>query len=112
VWGGAKEQEAEQDAGNWNAKNWQDEAQKVLEQMVHLLHPVLVVLIILWQMEHYWKTCVKVLSATPEPLPAASQNDSDSIASEYDRLRHTRLLSNSQGEGWEAELRRYIRDFV
>jgi len=26
VWGGEKEQEAEQEAGIWGAKNWQDEA--------------------------------------------------------------------------------------
>jgi len=37
AWGGAKEQEAEQAAGNWNAKNWQDEAQKIMENTVSVL---------------------------------------------------------------------------
>jgi len=44
VWGGAKEQEAEQEAGKLDAKNWQDEAQKVLEQTVHVLCCILLVL--------------------------------------------------------------------
>jgi hypothetical protein len=44
VWGGAKEQDAEREAGNWDAKNWQDEARKVLERTVCLLHPILLTL--------------------------------------------------------------------
>jgi hypothetical protein len=34
AWGGTKEQEAEYEAGNFEAKNWQDEAQKILEKTV------------------------------------------------------------------------------
>jgi hypothetical protein len=34
AWGGAKEQEAELEAGNFQAKNWQDEARKILEKTV------------------------------------------------------------------------------
>jgi hypothetical protein len=34
AWGGEKEQEAERDAGNPHAKNWQDEARKVVEHEV------------------------------------------------------------------------------
>jgi len=34
AWGGAKEQEAEYEAGNFKAKNWQDEARKILEDTV------------------------------------------------------------------------------
>jgi hypothetical protein len=34
AWGGAEEQAAEIAAGNTNAKNWQDEARKVVEQTV------------------------------------------------------------------------------
>ena len=33
-WGGAKEQAKEQEAGNWEAKDWQDEALKVVERVV------------------------------------------------------------------------------
>jgi len=35
VWGGANEQEAEHISGNQHAKNWQDEACKILEKMVY-----------------------------------------------------------------------------
>jgi hypothetical protein len=34
AWGGAQEQEAERRAGNQHAKNWQDEAYKILEKTV------------------------------------------------------------------------------
>jgi hypothetical protein len=34
AWGGEKEQAAERAAGNQYAKNWQDEARKVLENVV------------------------------------------------------------------------------
>jgi hypothetical protein len=34
VWGGANEQDAERAAGNQDAKNWQDEARKILEKTV------------------------------------------------------------------------------
>jgi hypothetical protein len=34
AWGGAKEQDAEFEAGNFHAKNWQDEARKILEKTV------------------------------------------------------------------------------
>jgi len=35
VCGGPEEQEAERNAGNLLAKDWQDEAQKILEHAVH-----------------------------------------------------------------------------
>jgi hypothetical protein len=34
AWGGAEEQAAECQAGNLDAKNWQDKAQKILEKAV------------------------------------------------------------------------------
>ena len=39
-WGGAKEQEEERRNGNPDAKNWQDEARKILETAVSI-HAVL-----------------------------------------------------------------------
>ena len=36
MWGGRAEQEAERKAGNLLAKNWQDEAQKILEDAVRV----------------------------------------------------------------------------
>jgi hypothetical protein len=34
MWGGEEEQQAERQAGNPNAKNWQDEALKILKATV------------------------------------------------------------------------------
>lgn len=34
MWGGTEEQEKERAAGNLNAKNWQDEARKIVEKTV------------------------------------------------------------------------------
>lgn len=36
AWGGPEEQEAERKAGNPFAKDWQDEGQKIVEQMASL----------------------------------------------------------------------------
>jgi hypothetical protein len=36
AWGGAKEQAAEIANGNLNAKDWQAEAQKIVEKMVRV----------------------------------------------------------------------------
>jgi len=96
AWGGEEEQAKERAAGNRNAKNWQDEARKVLERT----------------MEHYWKARIEVPSTTPELPPAGSKDNDDSIASEYDHLRRSRLLPDNQDDGWEAELRRYLKDFA
>jgi len=38
AWGGAKEQAEEIEVGNEDAKNWQDEAQKILETTVSCAH--------------------------------------------------------------------------
>jgi hypothetical protein len=65
-------------------------------------------------MEHYWKKHADAPSETPEPPPtdSESQRDGDSIATEYDRLRRSRLLPDNQDNGWEAELRQYLKDFA
>ena len=38
AWGGAEEREEEKAAGNAYAKDWQDEARKLLECMVRILY--------------------------------------------------------------------------
>jgi hAT family C-terminal dimerisation region len=65
-------------------------------------------------MEHYWKARVEAPSKTPEPPPADSESrrDANSIATEYDRLRHSHILPDNQDNGWEAELRQYLKDFT
>jgi hypothetical protein len=61
-------------------------------------------------MECYWKARIEAPSVTPEPPPLELRDDS--ITSEYDRLRRSCLLPNNQDNGWEAELRQYLKDFV
>jgi hypothetical protein len=53
TWGGAKEQEAEFEAGNLKAKNWQDEARKILEKTVSNATCQLYTCYIWLQMERY-----------------------------------------------------------
>jgi len=45
AWGGPQEQKDEREAGNLFAKNWQDEAQKILENVVRGILLLLMVLI-------------------------------------------------------------------
>jgi hypothetical protein len=102
AWGGAKEQEAEYEAGNFESKNWQDEARKILEKTVSniTLHPrappnVLLIL----QMERYWKTRPNTTSMTNKPSPAVTaERTEDSVISEFNRHRLT-LVSQEQDGG-------------
>ena len=58
VWGSEKEKREEKAAGNYYAKNWQDEARKILEDMVCCspgYRPQLNVIPL--QMESYWMLC-------------------------------------------------------
>jgi hypothetical protein len=64
-------------------------------------------------MEYYWKVRAAVPSETPEPPAVKLRDDGDSsIATEYDCLRRSRLLPDNQDNGWEAELRQYLKDFT
>ncbi|KAG6905225.1 hypothetical protein DXG01_004108 [Tephrocybe rancida] len=74
AWGGAKEQEAERRAGNPNAKNWQDEALKIVENM----------------------------AAAALQEPAAMSSTSTQDTDDFD-LHHQALLTRDN-EGWQAEL--------
>jgi hypothetical protein len=96
AWGGPEEQRKEHAAGNPNAKDWCDEALKIVEKT----------------MEEYWEK----RSTNPSMRPAAAlekdTDDSDTLESEFDRHRRM-LLSQSGGSdagGWAAELRRYLGD--
>jgi hypothetical protein len=91
AWGGAKEQQEEIAKGNLEAKDWQAEARKVVEDM----------------MESYHST-----NRPPTPTPTSTPAPPDSNASddEYDRLRRGLLAKAIQNEGWRSELRRYLDD--
>ena len=61
------------------------------------------------QIEKYWKTRPSAASMGCNPSPAVVVENNDSIASEFDRHRLT-LVSDEQEEGWQAEIRRYLKD--
>jgi hypothetical protein len=61
-------------------------------------------------MERYWKTRPNTTSRTRDPSPAVTaERVEDSVISEFDRRRLT-LMSQEQDEGWQAEIRRYLKD--
>ena len=117
AWGGAKEQEAEFEAGNFVAKNWQDEAWKILEKTVsntgalpRVDHAPPTNVLLMLQVERYWKTRPKTTSMTHNLSPVATvEQTDDSIISDFDR-HHLTLVYHVQDEGWEAEIRRYLKD--
>ena len=111
TWGGAEEQAKERAAGNRNAKNWQDEARKVVENAVSdsftrkvQSHPNYA------QMEMYYRKRPQAEPADqPTPTPCTGEN-SKTLASEYDRYRQSLLEMDDDHEGWASELRRYLAD--
>jgi hypothetical protein len=63
-------------------------------------------------MEFYWNIQRNASMPARDPSPKDTGYEDESIASEYDRLRRSQLLSQSSEEGgWEAELRRYLKDY-
>lgn len=107
TWGGAKEQEEEREKGNLDAKNWQDEARKILETTVsiliekkkkHLLKHT--------QMEKYYQ---QRPGRSSDVSSAAENEDPGTILSEYDQYRQS-LLNEDDDEGWNSEYRRYLKD--
>lgn len=104
AWGGPAEQAAEHEAGNPLAKNWQDEAQKVLEVVVHIFF--------LADESHlsalidgrYYKSQENTAPTQTQPASDDQRTDS-SILSEFDHHRLTLVLNQGESEGWHTELR-------
>jgi hypothetical protein len=97
AWGGPEEQAKERAAGNRNAKDWHDEALRVVEKT----------------MEEYWNLHKQrpASSGTGDTMTTNPDGDS-TVESEYDR--HRRMLVQQaiyeHNAGWAAELRRYLKD--
>ncbi|KAF5382025.1 hypothetical protein D9615_004467 [Tricholomella constricta] len=97
AWGGAADQEEEFANGNLDARNWQDEAQKIVEKA----------------MQTYWKTRrtdaeTRRVTSSPQAVTEDSDTENqDSFLSEFDRHRRS-LISQDSDEEWQAELRRYL----
>ncbi|KAG6824192.1 hypothetical protein H0H87_012297, partial [Tephrocybe sp. NHM501043] len=87
AWGGEAEQEAEKAAGKKDAKNWYDEALQIVENA----------------MRTYWATRPQAAPSTATAQPTTA------IVDDFDLHRRT-LLTREDSEGWQAELRRYLKD--
>ncbi|KAF8696454.1 hypothetical protein AX14_001593 [Amanita brunnescens Koide BX004] len=94
AWGGEKEQEEERLAGNFAAKNWQDEALRIFEQTV----------------ETYWKSHPEEVNDAPHARPSTSTNQADdSIVSDFDRHCLSQLKNGNNLDTWGAEVRHYLK---
>ena len=97
AWGGAEEQKLEHEAGNPNAKDWHDEATKIIEKT----------------MMEYWEKMKPLMTSK---LPANSPNKHGSkrpLESDFDRVRQERLLRvtvQADNGSWKTELRHYLAD--
>jgi hypothetical protein len=58
-------------------------------------------------MEQYWKSRP---TAPPIVLTEDPQPSHDSILSDFDRHRLTLLSNRDEDEGWQSEMRRYLKD--
>ncbi|KAF8676686.1 hypothetical protein AX14_004846 [Amanita brunnescens Koide BX004] len=96
AWGGEKEQGKQQEAGNVDAKNWQDEALRIFEQTV----------------EAYWKTQPQASesSTNQDPSSASRSQNNDHLTSEYDQHCLSLLKEGNCSETWGSEVRCYLKD--
>ncbi|KAH8982152.1 hypothetical protein EDB83DRAFT_2536613 [Lactarius deliciosus] len=95
AWGGAEEQAEEIQAGNKEAKNWQDKAQKILETT----------------MQEYY-TASSITSPGPSHMNAggpATAIESKSVMSDFDRF-HLGRVTKDADERWAPELRCYLKE--
>ena len=103
AWGGPEEQAREQECGNPTAKDWQDEALKIVEKA----------------MAEYWqessRSTVQAGRNTDQSNGTTVSRTLDMEAvreSDFDRHRRTLITQSATDNtgGWAAELRRYLAD--
>lgn len=98
AWGGPEEQKKEIEAGNSYARDWCDDALKVVERTL----------------EEYWRDAlddiepVHAKTVTQDPVTSTRR----ALQSEYDRHRQQLLqrATHVNSGGWKEELRRYLND--
>ena len=97
AWGGLKEQQREQEAGNSNVKDWQDKALKTTEET----------------MCKYWKKHSNLLSHSAISV-AAFNNTNDILELDFNhhhhKLIHTPVATLDTEDGWAAELCYYLSE--
>lgn len=97
AWGGPEEQQKEREAGNPRAKDWHDEALKIVENAL----------------VEYWTAAIQ---PSQERLPTTLVNDAATSAevtleSQYDRHRRGLVKQKDSNSGsWSTELRHYLDD--
>ncbi|KIM65342.1 hypothetical protein SCLCIDRAFT_113112 [Scleroderma citrinum Foug A] len=99
AWGGPDEQAQEIAAGNPNAKNWHDEAFKVVEGTA-------------WDYWQEGRTVAATNDVTSTQLPAPCKSPPGTLHSDFDRHRRHALeqAGRKNNIGWSIELRRYLKD--
>ncbi|KAG6914572.1 hypothetical protein DXG01_016564 [Tephrocybe rancida] len=94
AWGGPEEQQIEINQGNFDTKDWVQEARIIVENT----------------MEKYWLTQpTHVVAASKTILPDIDIKDLESFTSEFDKHCCT-LLSQNVDDEWQAELQCYLKD--
>jgi len=107
AWGGPEEQAAEIEGGNSYAKDWQDEARKIVEKTVSCSLHEITMLIIQNQMAEYYQDRPLTPPQQEKNRSHIDEAISTSPLSEYDKVRETLLTTNVE-EGWSSELRCYL----
>ena len=97
AWGGAEEQKREQEAGNRHAKNWHDEAVKVVEKTME---------------EFQSANSINTPAGMSTNTSATLEPDNNTLESDFDRHRRLWVTqnANSRAEDGVMELRRYLAD--
>lgn len=96
AWGSAEEQKLEREAGNPNAKDWHDEAMKIVEET----------------MTEYWEQ-MKPLTTSKPPANSPNEHSKCPLKSDFDHLCWEHLLQatvQTDNGGWKLELRCYLTD--
>lgn len=101
AWGGVEEQEKERADGNPHAKNWYDEALKLVENAMRE-----------YSRDHARDPITSKSTRSTHQTTTTVPGPPETLESEYDRHRRELLeqatRNNESMLGWAAELRRYL----
>lgn len=105
AWGGPEEQAKEIAAGSPYAKDWRDEAKKIVERTVSSNSiPVELVANEMIHILHRWRSTIETAHVSLMELADVANAP---VLSDFDKHRE-HLLTDDAQEGWASELRRYV----